>query len=453
MVFWIDDCELRSCFAGGNLFPKPDHKTVLLTDSINSTAPSTSAGPSPRRLVTILLAAIVALAIPISLAFQLRVAVENGFSDFQGFYDAATIIDSGDGARLYDLSLYDQPRLKNILKVPGIVVKHYYIHAPFEAIFFLPLARLPFVTAAWVWWSFSLLCAFLTFFVLLPFIASIKERIELGLVSVTFFIPTICTLFQGQDTIVTLLLFAICYRSLVRGRYVLAGCTLAIAMYKPPLALPMILLLAVVSKERWKLVAGFLGTFTFLVCVAIFKLGWSCVAGYPSLLSRFSTYEEGHYHLADMPNVRGLATLTLQHFLSERAIFSVVAVLSMMVLTLSVWAVKKIKSRRETNPFVFSLFVAASVLVGYQEYAFDMALLYLPVLLTWNSLYRKDWDSHDRKLLTIATMLLLLGSFLSLAAAPVYACAIVFFFVVLARQLHTHSRATLGSGSPIEAAR
>ncbi|WP_162601281.1 glycosyltransferase family 87 protein [Occallatibacter savannae] len=423
----------------------------MLTDSINSTESSASAGLSPRRVLTILLAALVALAIPASLAFQLRVAVENGFSDFQGFYDAATIIDSGDGARLYDLSLYDQPRLKNILKVPGIIVRHYYIHAPFEAIFFLPLARLPFVTAAWVWWTFSLLCAFLTLFVLLPFIASIKERIELGLVSVTFFIPTISTLFQGQDTIVTLLLFAICYRSLVRGRYTLAGCALAVAMYKPPLALPMILLLAIVSKERWKLVTGFLGTFSFLVCVAILKLGWACVAGYPSLLSRFSTYEEGHYHLADMPNVRGLATLALQHLLSERVIFVVVAVLSMAVLVLSVWAVKKIKNRPEAHPLVFSLFVAASVLVGYQEYAYDLALLYLPVLLTWDSLYQKDQNSRDRGLLTISTMLLLFGSFLSLAAAPLYACVIVFFFAVLARQLHGLACATLVSDRPIEA--
>lgn len=427
-------------------------ETVLSTDSMNSLESSARAGQRLRRFLTISLAALVALAIPISLAFQLRVAVENGFSDFQGFYDAATIINSGDGARLYDHSLYDQPRLKNILKLPQIAVGHFYIHAPFEAIFFVPLARLPFVTAAWVWWSFSLFCAFLTLFILLPFIPSIKERIELGLVSATFFIPIISTLFQGQDTIVTLLLFAICYRALVRGHYTAAGCALAIAMYKPPLALPMILLLAIVSKERWKLVAGFFATFSLLVSFAIFKLGWSCVAGYPSLLSRFSTYEEGHYHIADMPNVRGLTMLVFQHFLSERVIFLVVAVLSMAVLALSVWAVRKIKTRPEAEPLVFSLFVAASVLVGYQEYAYDMALLFLPVLLIWNSLYQEDPNSH-RKLLTISTSVLLLGSFLSLAAPPLFACAIVFFFAVIARQLQTHACAPLGSGHPIEAAR
>jgi hypothetical protein len=390
--------------------------------------------------LVIALAALIALAIPISLAIQLRVQVENGFSDFQGFYDAAAIIDSGSGERLYDRSLYDQPRLKDIMKVPGLTSAHYYIHAPFEALFFVPLARMPFAKAVWVWWSFSLICAFATLFVLLPYIPWIKQRLELGLVSAAIFVPIIATLFQGQDSLLTLLLFAICFASLSRGRYVLAGGALAITMYKPPLALPMILLLAITSRQRWRLLSGFFATFVLLVCAAIAALGWKCVAGYPALLSRFSTYEAGHWRLAEMPNVRGLAMLLLQHFLSEKLIFVIVATLSMVILAAAIWSVRKLNGRPEADPAVFSLFVTASVLVGFQEYTYDLALLYLPILLTWNLLYAQPQNIRDRKLMLYATMFLLLGSILSLTSPSLYACAIIIFFVLLIRQVCSASK-------------
>ena len=407
----------------------------MVTESVNSKESAVRAGHRQRRALTILLASLISLAIPICLAFQLHVQVENGFSDFQGFYDAATIIDSGNGARLYDRSLYDQPRLLNIMKVPGLVGRHYYIHAPFEALFFVPLARLPFATAAWVWWSFSLLCAFATVFVLLPFLPWIKAHIELGLVSAAIFVPIIATLFQGQDSIVTLLLFAICYVCLVRGRYVLAGSALAIVMYKPPLALPMILLLAITSKQRWRLLGGFLGTFALLVCASVAGLGWKCVAGYPVLLSKFSTYEAGHYHLTDMPNIRGLAILMLQNVLSEHAIFAIVAVLSMVVLSAAILPVRKLNGRPEADPLVFAIFVTASVLVGFQEYAYDLALLYLPFLLVWNWSHMKQGVLAGSKILIYSTIALLLGSILSLTGPSLYACLIILFFISLCWEL------------------
>jgi hypothetical protein len=420
-------------------------------ESLNSMESAPGTVLDFRRALIIALSALLALAIPTGLAFQLHVQVENGFSDFQGYYDAATIIDSGNGSHLYDLDFYNQPRLLKIMKVPGLMSRHFYIHAPFEALFFVPLARLPFATAAWVWWSFSLLCAFAAMFVMLPYLPWIRKRVELGLISVAIFVPIIATLFQGQDSLVTLLLFAICYACLVRGRYLPAGCLLAITMYKPPLALPMILLLAITSNQRWKLLAGFFATLLVLICAAIAVLGWPCVAGYPSLLSRFSTYESGHYHLSDMPNLRGLAMLSLQHFLPERIIFFVVASLSLVVLITAVWPIRKMRGKPEADPIVFSLFVTASVFVGFQEYAYDLALLYLPVLIVWNSLYMRNDNTVDRKILLYATLFLLFGSILTLTSPPIYACAILFFFIVLVRRVSLGRPRTPECVQPAEA--
>jgi len=400
------------------------------------------------RAFTIALAVAVSIAIPIWLAIQLRVQVESGFSDFQGFYDAGTAVAEGRGSQLYDSC--DQPRLLKGGNTPDLVIRHCYIHAPFEALFFVPLARLPFVEASWFWWSFSLLCAFVTFFINLRFLPWIRERVELGIVTVAIFVPIIATLFQGQDSIVTLLMFAICYASVVRQRYVLAGCSLAIAMYKPPLVLPMILLIAITSERRWKLLAGFFGTLSLLICAAIAAVGWDCVSGYPSLLSSFSARDAGHYHIADMPNVRGLVYFALQHVDSERLTVVIVAALSLVVLAAAIWPTRNMMGRPEADPSVFSLFVTASVLVGYQEYTYDLALLYLPILLTLDTLMGERDNSRDRHLLLGTTMFLLLGSIFALTKPSLYACAILFSFILLARRI-SRRNARIECAGPVEA--
>jgi hypothetical protein len=385
------------------------------------------------RRFLVIAAALVSVAIPIALAYQVRVQIGHGFSDFQGFYGAGKIVASGNGANLYDSAT--QVRMQRAPKLPGIDTHHYYVHAPFEALLFVPFARLPFELAAWCWWSLGLLFAYAALFVLRPFLPAVQARVEWSLLSVAVFIPIIVTLIEGQDSTLTLLIFSICYVCLVRRHYGLAGGVLAIAMYKPPLALAMIVQLAISSSERLKILTGFLISCVILLLAAVATVGWACVINYPILLTRFPKVAAGHFHIEDMPNLRGLVTPILEGHASERLILAVVVVLSLVLLAVSIWAARKSSDSCESDPRVFALFVATTLLVGFQEYAYDLSLLFVSILLIWNWSSKAELNTPARRMLGYCVVFLLLGSFVVLFSPAVYTCAILFFSALLCREL------------------
>lgn len=411
-----------------------------------------SSAPSVRgRRLLIAVSALISLSIPIALATQLRAQLEHGFSDFQGFYGAGKIVASGRGPDLYETAV--QRQMQWVPPLPGITTFHYYVHAPFEALLFAPLARLPFATAVWVWWAFSLLCAYLALFVMRPFLPWIRRHFELGLVGVAIFIPVIATLFQGQDSNFTLLFFALCFGALSRGRYFLAGAVLAVAMYKPPLALPMILLLTVISTHRWRLLAGFVCTGVLELLAAIAAVGWKCVVNYPTLIAKFPDAGAGHYHVSGMPNIRGLITLVLEGHTSDRVILLTVVGVSIAVLAFALRAVQRASGPREAAPLVFALFVTTTLLVGFQEYAYDLSLLYLPILLAWNWWRTEEANTLNQRLVGFSAMVLLLGSFLCLASPAIYACCMVVFFIVICRELWVGGKAVPRIKAALQTAR
>jgi hypothetical protein len=392
---------------------------------------------SSRRRLLVIFSALVSVAIPIFIAFQVRVRVEHGFSDFQGFYGAGRIIDSGNGPNLYDLAT--QIRMQRVEMLKGTFTHHYYIHAPFEAILFVPFSKLPFTTAVWAWWLGSLLCAYLSLFVLCPVLPWVKAHLEVGLLSLAIFTPIEATLCQGQDSLLTLLLFAICFGSLVREQYWLAGSVLAIAMYKPPLALPMIILLVITSRKRWKILGGFAVSCVLLFFAAIAAAGWKCVLNYPLTLAKFPTVESGSFHVSEMPNIRGLVDLVLKSRASAHLILLAVIMISIVFLALAVISVRRSGGLRESHPLVFSLFIAVTLLVGFQEYTYDLSLLFIAMLLVWNWSRSEEGTTRNRRPLTYAVVFLLIASMFSLVNPPIYACAMVIFFGLMCRELMTRN--------------
>ncbi len=388
--------------------------------------------PSRQRIL-IFISTIISLVIPVFLAYHMRNDVALGRSDFGAFYGAGRTVASGQGAELYDPAT--QSRMQEVPTNENIRHGHYFIHAPFEALFFVPLSKLDFVPAAWCWWCFSLFCAYATLYLLRPYLSWISTRFELAILTVSLFIPLVATLFQGQDSILTLLLFAFCFTSLQRGRFWLAGGAMAVAMYKPPLALPMIVLLVITSSRRFSILMGFIGTGAILFCSSVAAEGWTCVVTYPLRLARFPNVQWGSYRVSDMPNVRGLVTLFLQQHASQRTIVLAIITISVLMMALTVRSVQKAGIKNESSPLVFALFVTVSVLVGFQEYDYDLSVLYLPILLVWNWSQTQEDRTPHRKRLTYATTVLLLASVLSLLNPPVYVCLIVVFFGLLSAKL------------------
>lgn len=408
-----------------------------MTTEIREEMPVSADASAVHRRIAVLISLLLSLAIQAGLAWELRVSIANGFTDFQEYYGAAMVVRAGRANQLYDASVqYSIQQSFTNRTLAGMSSSHYYNHSPYEVLLYLPLTRLSFVDAAWCWWGFNLLLLYSGIYLLLPFVPWVAARLQWALLGLAIFVPLLIAEIQGQDTILTLFLFIVCFVSLARNRYATAGAALAIAMYKPPLALPMLLLVALTSRKRLSVLGGFFGTCVVLFFLSVAAVGWTCTVHYPRALANFANSGGGHWHLNDLPNIRGLAYTLFEAHISQKAIFLMVVVVSALIVGITAWLVRTADWSGNKKTLHFALFVLATLLVGYQEYVYDMTLLLLPMLLLWEWTGSAGRRTSHRNLLIYALAGLLCVSALALALVhtQVFACALVLVFILGCRE-------------------
>lgn len=196
-------------------------------------------------------------------------------SDFLAFYTGGTALLRGVAAQLYDFDLHQAWQLEWV--GPSKRVSHF-VYLPLFATFYLPLAAPPLWVARLLWLLGSLACLALAALMAQPW--SGLTRRESALVILAF--PgTYGALLVGQNSPLTLLLFASVARLLWRGeRLGLAGVIAALALYKPQLLIG--LLLWGLWQRRWQSMAGFV-TVAFLIGVGSLLVSVPATLSYVSL--------------------------------------------------------------------------------------------------------------------------------------------------------------------------
>jgi hypothetical protein len=102
-------------------------------------------------------------------------------------------------------------------------------------------------------------------------------------------------------------------------------------------------------------------------------------------------------------------------------------------LAIAIWTSGR---RGETfEPLKFALYVTATVLVGFHEYAYDLVLLVVPILFLWNWSSTNLSDQPQRRWIRFVPAILVLGSVTTSLKPPIYTCAVVLLFVLLCREL------------------
>src|ERR1700759_2901302 len=91
-------------------------------------------------------------------------------------------------------------------------------------------------------------------------------------------------------------MFVVAFVFLRRGRDFWAGAILGLALYKPQLVLPAVLILVVASKRRGLIAAGVGVSCICLVLVSLATVGWKAALGYPRFLTRFKAVEPNDIH-------------------------------------------------------------------------------------------------------------------------------------------------------------
>ena len=340
------------------------------------------------------------------LAWELRREVRNGYSDFAIFYSAGKIVGQGLGGHLYesDLQFRVQQEFAPRVHIRQGPLPH--IHPPFEALIFVPFAKLSYF-AAYLLWDFTslVMLGFLPYVLRLNLTLLWRLPVSLCLLAALAYFPIFIALLQGQDVIVLLLLFGLTYAALKKNAEFAAGCCLGLGLFRFHLVLPFVLILLL--QKKWRMLSGFVSVAFGLGLISLAVVGWEGILAYPGYV--FHLEAVGGYGSivpANMPNLRGLVSILLAGYASPTVSNGVIVVLSLGLLLLAS-AKWRICAADPTFDLGFSLYIVVTVLVSYHANAYDLSLLFLPVLLLVNEMSANVWGRDWSRIAVLGPICLL----------------------------------------------
>jgi len=407
--------------------------TVATDDIVAPNARDVMTKPKLKKALLLFLAGM--LSMHLVIAWNARRLVYLGYPDFTTFYTGGIIVRQHLGAQLYDEQT--QYRLQQQF-APGVIIRHGplpYIHPPFEALVFVPLAWLSYPAAFLVWDCISVLILIAAMWVLRPHVSSLNAISMPAWIFIWLaFFPVFFGLLQGQDIFVLLLLFVLAFVALKQKRDLTAGCLLSLGSFRFHLVAAFVLMLLL--QKRYKAIMGFIGSALLLALLSVSIVGWRQTVQYPTHVWRREQSMErlGTIVPIRMANVRGLLDSALLPHTSKLASDAVIAAVS---LALIAWGSRRWKSSSPAEfDLGFSLCVVITVLVGYHTLPYDLSLLLLPLTLIANHLLRHAKEVKQSRAILFAPMLLLfftpLQAFLLMRNGRYNLMAIVMLFWIWA---------------------
>lgn len=360
--------------------------------------------PKFKKALLLFLAAM--LSMHLVIAWNARRLVYLGYPDFTTFYTGGIIVREHLGAQLYDEQT--QYRVQQQF-APGVIIRHGplpYIHPPFEALVFVPLAWLSYPAAFLVWDCISVAILIATMWLIRPHVSSLNAiSVPAWIFIWLAFFPVFFGLLQGQDIFVLLLLFVLAFVALKQERDLAAGCILSLGLFRFHLVVAFLFILLL--QKRYKAVMGFIGSALLLALLSIGIVGWRQAVQYPAHVWRLeqSMERRGTIVPIRMANVRGLLDSALLPHTSKVASDVVIAAVS---LALIIWGSRRWRSSSPDEfDLGFALCVVITILVGYHTLPYDLSLLLLPLTLIANHLLRHADEVKQSRAILFVPMLLL----------------------------------------------
>lgn len=321
---------------------------------------------------------------PVLLAFEIFAclgflsSIRSGGIDLRVYYTAGYMLRTGQSALLYDVP--SEERLQNQLIEPKPRALAFFA-PPFAAFPFAPLSILPYRFAFWALLACNLALLLLAAWIMRPYLGALVKRWPpLPFLLFLTFLPAGFTLVMGQLSILVLVFFCGGFVLLQRGRPILAGLVLSLALIKFQLVIPVVLLFAL--WRQWRFLLGFVAGCSLLAVASVLFVGsHECLVYLHTFVSRSGPLEATSHGsmsvaIGRMPNLYGLlASLTGNNHLS---LFLAVA----GCLGLLAWAA--------TRPVSLPLALLLSVGAGFYLFYCDLTLLLLPVSLLCNRLLAED---------------------------------------------------------------
>lgn len=349
--------------------------------------------------------------IHVLVTWEVRDRVVGGYPDYSIFRTAATIIRRGLAPRLYDARLQYAIQREFVPAAQqgrGLLP---YNHPPYEALIFVPFTYLPYMAGYVAWGVVNFAVFLLALWLLRPYLSALPRFHWMLWASLAVgFFPAFASLFEGQDSILVLTLYALAFLDLKRARPVRSGFWLAICLFKFQLVLPF-LAVAVLTRRR-KLMIGFVTAALGVMLANIALVGWHSALYYPLFVRNLEKNTAGGAIIGvSMPNLHGLVdSIPLPHAVGSAFSFILVGSLSTLTVLGVAYTIHRNKTSLERDDLSFSLPIVSAVLVSYHCYVYDWTLLLLPALLTFNYLAsRSRIETWAERLLLYSTLGLLIS--------------------------------------------
>lgn len=305
-----------------------------------------------------------------------RSAQHNTTLDFQSFYAAGHLLRSHP-SQIYDLALQKQ---EQAALTSGFLP---FYHPVYEAALFAPLSLLPYWAAYLTFLAVNMLLFMAVFFLARPLLSPLTPTWQSRASVLPFlFVPLLLVFVQGQDSILSLLLYCLAWRQLESKHDLHAAVLLALALFKFQFALPFAVLIAI--RRGWRFAGAFLLASAAIVLLCLAIVGVAGAESYIHLLSGVtSSIDKTLFAQTMSPPPRAMANLTGLvyacggRFLSSSMAFN--AVSGLCSLALFAWCAYAV--RRVDEKAAFAIALLCSLLISYHFGFYDLTLLLLPMAL------------------------------------------------------------------------
>jgi len=315
-------------------------------------------------------------------------------TDFSVTYIGSRMVYLGQGAQLYDLAA--QRRLKGaLLKDAEPLI---YEHPPFEALLLAPLGALPYKTAYLLWGLINVAIWLSLPRLLRPYATAPRD--ELGYLALwLLFAPLGVTLFQGQSSLVLLLVYVLTFIALKQGRDFRAGAILGLGLFKFQFILPFALIFLL--RRQWRVMKGFLASAAGLGVLSVIAVGWRGIWSYVNLLRNVAGHPDNitYGSAGDMATLQGFVHAVLGRLLNPAVISLLVATSSLALVAWAAWRWRGVDDRERGRNFdlMFAASIVVALVTGFHMFTHDLSPLLLALLLV-----AAHFPANDRPALRLA---------------------------------------------------
>lgn len=308
-------------------------------------------------------------------------------SDFGPMYAAGYMVTHGDRTKLYDLG--EQHRVQ--AAVVGRRDLLPFLHPPFAALVFAPLAVLPYPLAFAVWGVFNI-ALWIGFVLLMRRFVPVPQQLLRYFLLCFLFWPCWIVLRQGQTSLVLLFVYALTFACFRKNRDFQGGALLGLGLLKYHFVLPFVAILLL--RRRWRSIAGFAAVALASSVLSAAVVGWSGSLSYAWLV--FSTLRDPGFLAVQTqawPSLGGFLGV-LAHGAAWTRLAA--AGVSATLIVVAAWRWRKEDRREDGGSQQLAFALAITVALAATPYIFyhDLSLLLLPLLLAiaspaWHS--KRTW--------------------------------------------------------------